>query len=159
MPAAEKASVSRQWRWMYSFEYQMFTAIDKRGFLASVTAPKHEYEVLFGVRQTRDNAVGEALPAMVLVRASLMCANCERGVEKQHALVGPAFKIAARRHRRAYVGRYLFENIDERRRHGYAVVDRKTQSMCLIYIVIRVLTQYHNLNLVERTAVEGVEDF
>ena len=81
--------------------------------------------------------------------------NC---VEQQHALLGPAHEAPALGRRRAEVGLYLLEYVDERRRKGHAVVHREAQSLRLPRLMVGVLADDNGLHLVERTQVEGVED-
>lgn len=98
------------------------------------------------------------LPAAPLVTSGSMFAHGQRGVEQQHALLCPAYKASALRHRRAQVVLNLFEYVDKRWRKRHAVAHREAQSLSLPRLVVGVLSEYHHLNLVERAQVEGVED-
>ena len=51
------------------------------------------------------------------------------------------------------------KNINQRGRHGNAVLNRKAQSFSLSWLVVRVLSNNDHLHLVKWTEVESIENF
>ena len=80
------------------------------------------------------------------------------GVEQQYTLLSPTGQVARGRNRLAQVVLYLLEDVLQRRRKRHSVGNGEAQSLRLTRFVVRVLTYYHHLHLVERTQIEGVED-
>ena len=140
-------------------EHVVAAAVDEAGFAYGVAAPEEKHDAAAMLREGADGGVGEGLPAFVLVRAGLMGAHGEGGVEQQHPLVGPALQIAVGGwYVGAEVGVYLFNYVHQRRRHGYAVGHGKAEAHGLPRLVIGILAENDDLHLVERGAVEGGED-
>ena len=108
------------------------------------------------------HGVGERLPAMILMRASYVLTHCQRSVEQEHALLCPATQTAVihpfavlHAYRRQFrhcadIGFHLFENVYQRRRQFYSVLDREAQTLCLPCSMVRVLSEYDYLYLVYR---------
>ena len=110
---------------------------------------------LFG--QGADGGIGEFLPTLALVRACLMGADGEGGVQQKYTLIGPTGKVSAFGYGDAQVVLNFLEDVLEGRREGYSVVHREAKAMRLSRPVIRVLPDDDYLGLVERTEVEGIE--
>lgn len=101
--------------------------------------------------------IRKLFPSMPLMTGCLVGAYCEGGVKEQHALFCPTRKVAARRHRLVEIVTDFLEDVLQRRREGYAVVDRETQSVSLSRLMIGVLSDDDHLHPVKRTEVEGIE--
>ena len=114
--------------------------------------------MVFSGGQGSYHRIGKLFPSMSLVACRLMCPHREGGVEQQHALRGPARKVAVCRHGSAEVELYLLEDVYQRGWGCDAVAHRERQSVCLSRLVVGVLPYYHHLHPVERAQVEGVED-
>ena len=79
-------------------------------------------------------------------------------IEQQYSIIGPAFQISMRRRVYIEVALQLFKYVDERRRRLDAFLHRKTETMSLSRLMIRILSQYHYLHVLVRRELEGVED-
>lgn len=100
----------------------MFAFVYELSFLYGEAAPKEEHYAVATAREFADGGVGEEFPSVALVRPRLMGAHGECGVEKQDALFGPSVKVArTQRHIDPKVGVDLFDDVDERGRHGYTL--------------------------------------
>lgn len=76
------------------FEDQVTLAVYAFGFLLGETSPEDKDRVgAMGVDEL-DNGIGKLFPAFALVRAGLVGAYGEGGVEHQHTLVGPVADIS-----------------------------------------------------------------
>ena len=122
---AEEAVVGGEGRGMGGGEHQVLAAVYEGAFALGVSSPEDEDEVFFPVGQQADDAVGKGLPAVALVRACLVGAYGEGGVEQQHALPGPAGEVACGGWLGAYVVFNFLEDVDERRGEGNAIVYRE----------------------------------
>ena len=151
------ATISTQWRWVYALKHQVVLLVDHIGFAAGITAPQHIHQVLTVLRQRLNSGIGKLLPPQLRMTVGLMSANGKRCIKQQHALLGPTGKIARCGDRRTKVGLNLLEDILQRGRKLDTVLNRETQSVCLSWLVIRILTDNHHLHLVERTQVKGIE--
>lgn len=159
MLAAEETAVCRKGRGVRSSKHMVFGAVYQLGFGNGGTAPEQEHQSRAAFREVAYNAVGEGLPAMSGVRESLMGAHCERGVEEEHPLVGPAREGAAGEgYVQTQVGVYLLEDIHQRRRTRHPLRHGETESVRLAVVVVGILAQNHHLDLVKRGVPESRED-
>ena len=101
----------------------------------------------FGKRA--DDCVGEHLPALVLVASRAMGSDGQRRIEKKHALISPLEEIG-------HVAE-LLRDVDKRRRRRDFGWHVEREPLRLPRLVVWVLPEYHDLDLVERRAVERVE--
>lgn len=95
---------------------------------------------------------------MSLVRARCVFAYGEGGIQQQYPLRCPLLQVATPGCREPNVIAQLLEDIDERLRERDAVLHRKAEPMGLTVPVVWILPDNHNFYLVNRRAVEGVED-
>ena len=102
--------------------------------------------------------VGEAFPALALVRAGAAFLDRQHGVEQQHALPRPRQQAAVVGAGDAQVALDLLEDVVQRWRHRHAGQHRETQAVRLSRAVVRILAQDHHLHLVERRRIERRED-
>ncbi len=68
--------------------------IDHAAFLLSVRAPQQKHNPLAILIESINHAISEGFPAGIGVRMRLTLFDGQYGVEKQNALLGPAFEIA-----------------------------------------------------------------
>ena len=108
--------------------------------------------------QGADGRIGELLPSQCGMAVGLMGTYGECGVEQQHALPGPALQIARLGYGGTEVLLYLLEDVLQGWREGYAVLDGEGESVSLARLMVRVLPYDDDLDLLERTQVEGIED-
>ena len=154
---AEETVVGGEGRGMGGGEHQVLAAVYEGAFALGVGSPEDEDEVFFPVGQQTDDAVGKGFPTVALVRACLVGAYGEGGVEQQHALPGPAGEVACGGWLGAYVVFNFLEDVDERRGERDAIVYREAQPVCLSGAVVRVLAYDDYFHLTEGAEVEGVE--
>ncbi|CAH0321498.1 hypothetical protein SRABI112_05338 [Pseudomonas mediterranea] len=105
-----------------------------------------------------DHPVGKMLPALARMGVGIGALHGHGGIEQQHALVGPALQVAVVGDVDVQVALQFLEDIHQRRRRGYARLHRKAQAMGLARAVVRVLTEDHDLDLVQWRGIEGIED-
>ena len=141
MLAAEKALVSGKGRWVGTFQNTMLFAINQRLFAACVSAPKNKYNVFFMLGNQPNYAVGEPSPAAFGMGVGLVCANAERGIHEQNALVCPFRKVAVFRRWTTDIRFQLLEDIFQRGGIWNAVLYGKAKPMRLSLVVIRVLSE------------------
>lgn len=141
MMIAEKSAMCRQWRRVRRCQHQMPRTVDESPFLDGIRPPKKEHEVFAFTRQMCDNGIGKCFPTAALMRSGHMGTHRKRCVQQQHALTRPARQVAALRYFSTYVTLDFLENIEQRRRKSHSVVHRKAQSVRLIDVMIRVLSQ------------------
>ena len=113
--------------------------------------------------QRPHNRIRKRLPPVALMRARAMRRHGQRSVEKKNALVGPTQQIrhslsSVSRLKSSSILRQLFRDVDERRRCLNLRRDIERETLSLTGLVVRILSEDHDLHLVERGAVEGVED-
>ena len=151
------ATISTQWRWVYALKHQVVLLVNHIRLRAGIAAPQHIHQVLAVLCQCLYSGIGKLLPPQLRMTVGLMSANGKRCIQQQHALLGPTGKIARCGDRRTKVGLNLLEDILQRGRKLDTVLNRETQSVCLSWLVIGVLTDNHYLHLVERTQVKGIK--
>ena len=151
------ATISTQWRWVYALKHQVVLLVNHIRLRAGIAAPQHIHQVLAVLCQCLYSGIGKLLPTQRRVTVGLMSTNGKRSIKQQHALLGPTGKIARCGDWRTKVGLNLLEDILQRGRKLDTVLNRETQSVCLSWLVIGVLTDNHYLYLVERTQVKGIK--
>ena len=124
-------------------------AVDKRALLLCIRTPENEDKMLAALGKRADDCVGEHFPALVLVASRAMRRDGQRRVEKKNALVRPLEEIW-------HVAKFL-RNVDERRRRSDFRRHVEREPLCLPRLVVGILAENHDLDLVERRAVERVE--
>ena len=135
----------------------MTGAVYDGSFFLGITSPKYEYKAVTVSVEFTDCSIGKLFPTLSLMRTGLTGTDRQSGVQKQHTLLRPTRQVAAYRNRFAQVIAYLLENITERGRKRHAVVYRKAQAVRLTRLVIRILSYYDNLDLIEWTQIKGIE--
>ena len=90
----EEAIGRGEGRGVRGFDDEMLGAVDVRTFGFGVIAPEDEDEVLALEGELANDGVGEFLPSSPLMRAGRVSAHGECRVEKENALLGPAFQVA-----------------------------------------------------------------
>ena len=158
MPVAHEASHGTQGAWVCTHQDEVATLVDKGGFSSCRSAPKHEDEVVASTIEGSNGSVREGLPTLATMAESLMLPDGEARVEQEDALLCPTSQVAALWDGCSRLGLYLLEDVLERGRELYAVVDAEAESVRLSWAVIGVLTEDDDTHLVERCRIEGVED-
>ena len=143
---------------MCALQDEVAGLVDEGSLSACRSSPKHEDQMVASPVEGCDGGIGEGLPTFTAVAEGLMLANGETRVEQEYALFRPSGEVSTLGDGRSRLGLYLFEDVLERRREGYAVVHAEAQSVCLSRAVLRVLAQDNHTNFIERCRVESVED-
>lgn len=94
--------------------------------------------------------VGERLPADLGVRAGLVSLHGQNGVEQEHALVAPLLQAATVFGAPLKLGNVVLEldvDVLERRRGWYSFWHAERQTMSLVIIMVRILTNNDHFNL------------
>src|SRR3546814_1636635 len=81
MPAAEEAAMRGQRRGMRGLQHPVPARVDHRALLLRVGAPEQEHQALALAVERLDDMVGEAFPALALVRAGAAFLDRERSEE------------------------------------------------------------------------------
>ena len=139
-------------------EDEVTRTVDEGALLLCISAPKDEDKPLALGGQGADGGIGELFPPLTLMAASLMGTHGERGVEKEHSLLGPTGEIARLGDGDAQVALYLLEDVDQRGGKCHSIVDGEAEAMGLAGAMIGVLPDDDDLHTVERTKVERIED-
>lgn len=129
MAVAEEAIVSGKRRGVSGFQDEMLRLVDERFLATCVATPEQEDKMIAMFVEVFDGGFSENLPAFAAVRTGFMRFNSENVIEEQNALFLPGFKIASLVRMRAIFGVDFFIDIDERRRDGLRVGDRKGEAM------------------------------
>ena len=105
-----------------------------------------------------DGGIGEALPAMSLMRGGLSATHGEGGVQQQHALCRPAREVARGGRHSAQLLLDLGVDIAERWRQLHTLGDGEGEAHSLSGLMVWVLSQDDHLHTVEGCGVEGIEN-
>ena len=158
MVVAKETVVGAERRGVGGAEHAVTRGVDDGTLLLRIGSPEDEYEVVALLAEDADDSIGEHLPAAALMRTRIVGLHGERGVEEQHALVGPTGEVAVGRQGLAEVGLNLLEDVDQRGRHRHTRSHREAHAVGLPRLVVGVLTDDDHLDLMEGTMVEGVEN-
>ena len=156
-PAAEKPVRGRQRRGVNTCQYQMACPVDDRALVLRLAAPQDKDKILALAVQRGNHRVGKGLPSLALMRSGAPVLDGETGIEKQHALACPAFKIAMSGMRNAQITLKLAINVLKGWWRGDAARHGKTEPMRLSRPVIGVLAEDHHLHIIERRQLKGAE--
>ena len=135
----------------------MARPVDQRQFGLRGGAPQYENQMFPLFIQTGNDCIGEIFPAVFPVRASLMRADGQHGIQQQDALLRPADQRTGFRHRQIQVCIQFLEDVAQRRRKTDAVPHRKSQPVRLSVVMIRILSQNNHSGLVGRRQPESCE--
>lgn len=105
-----------------------------------------------------DDGIGKGFPTLPLMAARHMGTHRQRGIEQHDTLTCPAREIALLGGTAAEVVLDFPENVDQRGWQAHTVGHGKAQSVSLPRLVVGVLADDDDLDPVERTKIEGVED-
>ena len=136
----------------------MAVGVDDGTLFLGVCTPKEKDEVVFLIRESLDDGVGEGLPTFILVRSGLVGADGESGIEEENALVCPALEIACLGRSFSQVRSDFFVDIDKRRGNSDVIGDRKAETIGLTRAVIGVLTNDDDFNIVKGAVIKGIEN-
>ena len=132
----------------------MLLGVDSGDALRCRRAPGQEDDAHRpALRHGVDDLLREALPAVARVAVGLVRAHREAGVEQENAAVGPGREQAAsawRRLERGEVGLEAGVDVLEGRWSGCGRPDGKGETVCLIDVVVRVLSEYDYLDVWKR---------
>ncbi len=157
--AAEEPAVCRKWAGVRGCEDEVPAVWGNQGlFLDGETAPEHKHEIFADLREPLDNGVGELLPTDAGVACRHVGAHGERCVQKQDSLLGPTFKVAVRRRVDAEIVVNFLENVDERGRGIDSVRHGEAETMCLAWVVVRVLAEDDHFHLVDGAKIKRCEN-
>ena len=143
---------------MHRLQYEMARGVYQRCLAAGITAPKYEHEIVAVSIECLDGGVGKLLPSATLVTGCLMRPYGQCGIEQQHTLLCPTGEVSGHRYRHSKVLFYLLKDILQRWGKRHSVAYRETQTVCLSWLMVWVLTYNDHLHLVKRTKFESIED-
>lgn len=135
----------------------MFLLVDHGGFLLGVVAPQQEDQMIGTEVQVADYLVGEEFPATAGMGSGFVSLDSQSGVQQEDALAGPRLQAAVFGGHKGIgiLGSELLVNVPQARGEGAEVAgDREGQSHGLPVIVVRILSEDHHFDLVDR-AVSG----
>src|SRR6185503_8757805 len=98
---------------MRRLEHAMAARVDQRALGLGITSPEQEGQPFTFAVQVIDDAVGEAFPALSLVRAGQAALDREHGIEQQYTLPRPRNQAAMIGTGDAEVPAYLAEDIHQ----------------------------------------------
>lgn len=136
----------------------MLTRINQTLLGNGVISPKNKDQMipLFGKRP--DGGIGKLFPAMARMRSGLSGPNGKGSIQEQHPFPSPFLQVAGMRHGNPQVGIQLLENVLKTWRERHSVGNRERKAMGLSWTMIGILSQNHDLHLVEGSKVEGIKD-
>lgn len=137
----------------------MAISINQRSLLLRVCPPQDKHDWPRARIDRLKNGVRELLPPSSLVRISFMRPNCQHSIEQQDPLLRPGFQATVIGHGAIEVYIQFLENVLQGRWSRHSVPNRKAEPMGLADVVIRILTQDHDPDFVERRQFKGREDF
>src|SRR6516225_7301929 len=131
MPAANEAAIGRQRRGVRRLEHEMMAGVDQPPLGLGRAAPEQEDQTLAAAVEAVDDGIGEAFPALALMRAGAAALDRQHGVEQQYALSRPGQQAAMARSRSLQVALDLSKDVFERGRRRYARQHREAQTVRL----------------------------
>lgn len=158
MLAEPAATIGRERRRVNRLQHKVLRLVYHICLASRVATPQHIDQMLALCSQSTDGRISKLLPAQCRMAVGLMGTYGQRGIEQQDPLLGPARQITCLRKGRAQIILNLLEDILQRWRKLYPVLNGETQSMCLSRLMIRVLSDDDHLHLVKGTQVESIED-
>ena len=88
-----------------------------------------------------------------------MCAHRQNRIQHQNSLLRPVNKIPVVRHVASHIIVKLAVNVDQRRRnHRLLRQNGKAKAMGLLRLMIRILSQNHNLHMFQRRQMKRIEN-
>ncbi len=158
MSASEEAAVCRQGAWVRTLEDVVARGVYELCLASGRCSPKQEDEPFPIPRQGFYNGIGERFPPSARMAECLVSTDAEACVEQEHSLTCPTGEVATLWYGSTRFCLYLLEDVPERWRKWYAVLNGEAKSVCLPVAMVGVLPQDDHLNVVERCLVEGIED-
>ena len=158
MTVAKKSVVGRKWRRVGRSKHQVATAVDECPLLLCISSPQKKYQIFTPLSQAAYGGIGKLFPPLTLVGTCLMGTYRECGIEQQHSLLCPTGEIARKGERHTQIILQFLEDIDQRGRELYPIVDREAESVRLPRTMIGVLPDDDHLHPVKRTEVESIEN-
>ena len=145
--AAEKSPIGRQRTRMRGFQNQMFGIGKHPAFHLCRSPPqdKDDRSVLFVQHTYR--CIREFFPTNTLMRVCLVCTHSQHCVHHQHTLLCPGGEIPMVRDVTSDVLLQLLIDIYKGWGYIHPFLHRKTESVCLTHIVVRVLAKDYDLHL------------
>ena len=116
---------------------------------------KHDRAIL--LVQDPDGRISKLFPADPSVGIGLMCTYSQHCVQKKHALLCPFFQITVVWDITSHIILKFLINIHQRWRCFHTFFYGKAKPMSLSVIVIGVLSQDHNLYLMQRRKMKRIE--
>ena len=143
---------------MRRLQNQMLRIRQHRSLLLRRTSPEQKNDRTVLRINRFDDCIRKLLPAFSLMGICLMRPHSQHGVQHQHALLRPFFQITVVWNIASQIIMQLLINIDKRRRHLLSRLHRKAKPMRLMLVMIRVLSQNHDLHLAKRRKMKCVEN-
>ena len=114
--------------------------------------------VIEGIHCLNDR-IRKLLPSSSLMGICLMRPHRKHGIQKQYTLICPFFQIAVVWNFTPQIILQFFINILQRWRNFFLIrKDRKRKTMCLMFIVIRVLSQNQYFYLTKRCKMQCIKN-
>lgn len=158
MAASEESLVGTKRGGVGRFEDEVFGLVDEDLFFLGELAPEEEDDMFFAGRHLRDHGIGELGPADLGVAHGFIGAYGERGIEEEDALLGPVSEVAVVGDGHTDILTQFFKDIDEGGWRGDGFLDGEAEAVGLAGAMVGVLSQQDDLDLIEGSSVEGVED-
>ncbi len=137
---------------------QVLRIVQHRLFPLRRSSPEDKHDRAVLTVEHCDRGVRELLPSDPPVGVRLMGAHCQDSVQHENSLLRPLCKTSVIRDRTAQIIMELLINIHERRRDLHSLLHRKAEPVCLPVVVIGILSEDHDLHILQRSQMEGVKD-
>ena len=126
----------------------VFFRINKSLFLMSMCSPEQKYYTTTLLGYFFNNCICKISPPLSCMRCWLSCLDSKYCIKQEYSLLCPFYKIS-RLWSLSSKFIYKFEiDISQGGWDLYSILYRKTQSMCLIWSVVWILSKYHDSHLI-----------
>jgi len=140
MTAAEESTMSRKRGGVWSFEDRVFACIDQWFFLLCMTSPEQEYQEITFIWKCLNNCIGKYLPSFVTMRHRLSSTDGERRIEEEDTLLCPTWEITIFWSCCTHIALNFLKNIPQRWRISDSFLDWKSETVCLSWSMIGILS-------------------
>ena len=113
----------------------------------------------FALGHGSNNGIREFFPTLFLVAVGLCLSNRQDVVDQQNSLLGPSLEVPVCRNgieiRNVWIVLQFLVNIPKRGWSLNASADRKAQAVCLVGPVVGILSNNHQLDLVQWAEIQS----
>ena len=154
---SEKSIMSREWARMRTRDDMVSLWIDNGLLRYSRVPPENEDNSLTFFRKKGDHSICQLFPSFSLMRCSFSLADCEDSIEQQHSLFCPICEIRMSPFY-SHVRFEFSEDISEAWLSLGTIWYRERESHSSPQCMVWVLSEDHDLHLIEWSGIEGSED-